>query len=187
MDQSFFYPATAADLNRIEWNGEPVLTTAQLAFKFECNVKNLRMNFKNNENRFVEGKHFYKLEGDALKQFKIDTNDEAKSFGVAPSVNVLYLWTQRGAARHAKMLNNDTAWEIYELLEDTYFKQAEKKDAVTGEVVSDFQRGVELGKLAPHAKDPLAKATIVAKAANLILGYDFLELPTAPKQLTLNF
>lgn len=85
------------------------------------------------------------------------------------------------------MLNNDTAWEIYELLEDTYFKQAEKKDAVTGEVISDFQRGVELGKLAPHAKDPLAKATIVAKAANLILGYDFLELPTAPKQLTLNF
>lgn len=182
--EQFFFPAPVADLNRIEWNGEPVLTTEQLAFKFECNAKNLSANFKNNEERFIEGKHYYKLEGDVLREFK----DESKTFGfVGNRVNVLYLWTRRGASRHAKMLNNDTAWEIYELLEDTYFKQAEKKDAVTGEVVSDFQRGVELGKLAPHAKDPLAKATIVAKAANLILGYDFLELPAAPKQLTLNF
>ena len=183
MDQTFFFPAPVADLNRIEWNGEPVLTTEQLAFKFECKAVNLRDNFRNNAERFVEGKHYFKLAGDALREFK----REVENFNVAANRNVLYLWTKRGVARHAKMLNNDTAWEIYELLEDTYFKQAEKKDAVTGEVVSDFQRGVELGKLAPHAKDPLAKATIVAKAANLILGYDFLELPTAPKQLTLNF
>ena len=183
MDQTFFFPAPVADLNRIEWNGEPVLTTEQLAFKFECNAENLSRNFRNNKERFAEGKHYYKLDGDALREFK----SEGKNFPVAANLNVLYLWTRRGASRHAKMLNNDTAWEIYELLEDTYFKQAEKKDAVTGEVVSDFQRGVELGKLAPHAKDPLAKATIVDKAANLILCYDFLELPTAPKQLTLNF
>ena len=183
MDQTFFFPAPVADLNRIEWNGEPVLTTAQLAFKFECNEAQIRQNFRNNRERFIEGKHYYKIDGDALANLRVENFD----LQISAQTRVLTLWTKRGVARHAKMLNNDTAWEIYELLEDTYFKQAEKKDAVTGEVVSDFQRGVELGKLAPHAKDPHAKAAIVAKAANLILGYDFLELPTAPKQLTLNF
>lgn len=184
MEQTFFFPAPVADLNRIAWNGEPVLTTAQLADRFDCNPNNLKTNFNHNRDRFIEGKHFYRLEGKALTTFKDCVKDIN---AVNDHTRVLTLWTKRGVARHAKMLNNDTAWEIYELLEDTYFKQAEKKDAVTGEVISDFQRGVELGKLAPHAKDPLAKATIVAKAANLILGYDFLELPTAPKQLTLNF
>lgn len=37
-------------------------------------------------------------------------------------VNCLYLWTDRGAARHAKILETDEIWEVYEELEDTYFK-----------------------------------------------------------------
>lgn len=33
----------------------------------------------------------------------------------------LTLWTERGAARHAKMLDTDQAWEVFEKLEDCYF------------------------------------------------------------------
>ncbi len=33
----------------------------------------------------------------------------------------LYLWTRRGAMRHAKMLNTDKAWDVFEMLEDSYF------------------------------------------------------------------
>ncbi|EPW0481128.1 ORF6N domain-containing protein, partial [Escherichia coli] len=33
------------------------------------------------------------------------------------------LWTERGAARHAKMLETDRAWEVFEKLEDCYFSQ----------------------------------------------------------------
>ena len=31
------------------------------------------------------------------------------------------LWTVRGAARHAKMLETDMAWDVFEMLEDSYF------------------------------------------------------------------
>lgn len=37
--------------------------------------------------------------------------------------SVLFLWTERGVARHAKILDTDEAWEVYELLEETYFKK----------------------------------------------------------------
>ncbi|ENT3909961.1 P22AR C-terminal domain-containing protein, partial [Escherichia coli] len=33
----------------------------------------------------------------------------------------LILWTERGAARHAKMLETDQAWDVFEKLEDCYF------------------------------------------------------------------
>ncbi|MDL9985518.1 hypothetical protein QS817_20565, partial [Providencia rettgeri] len=36
-------------------------------------------------------------------------------------------WTERGAARHAKMLDTDNAWDVFEALEDFYF--AKKEDA----------------------------------------------------------
>ena len=64
------YPATVADLNRIEWYNEPVLTTAQLDEKYETTITNIKTNFNRNADRFIEGKHFFKLEGYALKQFK---------------------------------------------------------------------------------------------------------------------
>ncbi|MCJ8793617.1 ORF6N domain-containing protein, partial [Acinetobacter baumannii] len=37
----------------------------------------------------------------------------------------LILWTERGAARHAKMLDTDQAWEVFEQLEDCYFVRKE--------------------------------------------------------------
>lgn len=105
------------DLLKIEWSNQPVLTTEGLAEKFGCSPKNLRDNFANNRDRFIEGKHYFKLEGELLRAFKRD-NDE---IGIAQNLNVLYLWTKRGVARHAKILSTDAAWEVYEVLEDTYF------------------------------------------------------------------
>ena len=70
---------------------------------------------------FVVGKHFFCLEGDNLRKFR---EYSAKS-GLVLSSNTprLYLWTERGAARHAKMLSTDEAWEVFEKLEDCYFNR----------------------------------------------------------------
>ncbi len=43
-----------------------------------------------------------------------------------PKARSLILWTERGAARHAKMLETDQAWEVFEKLEDCYFSQCKK-------------------------------------------------------------
>ena len=175
------YP-TIAHIARVEYGEQPVVTTAQLAEFYGCDERNIRDNFGNNDDRFIEGKHYFKLEGDTLNSLRTDDI----GIQISPMARTLYLWTKRGAARHAKMLSTDRAWEVFEQLKDTYFNC---KSVVTDQdkFVSDFERGRELAKLAPHAKDPFAKQCIVAKAANLILGYDFLPIPAgkAQAQLTL--
>lgn len=173
------YPAIG-NITRIEYGGQPVIPTARLAEFYECTDRNIRQNFNNNADRFIEGKHFFKLEGDTLRIFKRDV----ENFDIADNVNALYLWTKRGCARHAKMLNTDKAWEVFEALEDSYFSNVVERDESLPPV-TDFQRGTELAKLAPHAKDPFAKQCIVAKAANLILGEDFLPVPDTKAQIQL--
>ena len=39
----------------------------------------------------------------------------------------LYLWTEKGALLHAKSLNTDKAWQVYDYLVDFYFRAKETK------------------------------------------------------------
>ena len=178
------YPVTIGDVTRIEYGGQPVITTAQLAEFYDCDERNISDNFKRNEDKFISDKHFFKLEGNALKEFK---DCSAESGLVGTRAAALYLWTKRGAARHAKMLSTERAWEVFEALEDIYFNGEIKRDmsGTHGTYISTFERGKELAKLAPHAKDPYVKQCIVAKAANLILGEEFLAIPEKRTQVQL--
>ena len=107
------------NIKRVEYRDQLVLTTAQLAEFYECTVDNIYDNFRKNRDRFIEGNQYFKLEGDELRMFK----REQENLRLAKNINVLYLWTKRGAARHAKMLNTDRAWEVFEALEDNYFNR----------------------------------------------------------------
>lgn len=110
----------------ITHNGVPVVTTETIASLYDTVVGNIKTNFSRNAKRFIEGKHYFKLTGSILKDFK---NKVTKSNLVACAKNAkhLTLWTERGAARHAKMLDTDNAWNVFEALEDFYF--AKKEDA----------------------------------------------------------
>lgn len=111
----------------ILFKNKPVITTAQLAGFYDVSQKNILDNFRYNADRFVEGKHFFKLEGEALKEFK----NIPENFGnVSKNAARLILWTERGAARHAKMLDTDHAWDVFERLEDSYFKPETTAPAV---------------------------------------------------------
>ena len=161
------------NITRIEYHGQPVLTTAQLAEFYETTVNNLQVNFRNNAERFVEGKHYFKLEGEELDILRL------KNFQmqISPKTRVFYLWTKKGCARHCKSVGTDKAWEVFETLEDTYFNVEKIIREAPMKSVSDFKRGRELGKLAAHAEGPYTKRRLVAGAANLILGEEFIEVP----------
>ena len=107
-------------LQIVEYNNQRVLLTEQMAQAYGCEPVQLRQNYLNNQARFQEGKHFYKLEGDELRRFKASLGESKISTDLkfAPS---LMLWTERGAARHSKMLGTDMAWEVFDQLEETYF------------------------------------------------------------------
>jgi phage antirepressor YoqD-like protein len=108
------------DIQVVEFNGERVLTTEQLAHGYECEPQQIQQNFNNNKERFVEGKHFYKLEGEELRRFK-NYIENIEVVGVGKRAPHIYLWTKRGAARHSKMLGTDRAWDMFDLLEESYF------------------------------------------------------------------
>ncbi|EAA9518303.1 ORF6N domain-containing protein [Salmonella enterica] len=95
-------------LSPITHNQIPVITTELLAQLYGTEPVRVRQGYSRNQSRFIEGKHFFKLMGSALKSFKneVSLNDFVK---IAPTTNHLILWTERGAARHAKMLETDQA------------------------------------------------------------------------------
>lgn len=109
------------ELTVLEYNNKRILTTKQLAEVYETAENNIINNFnnKNNKNRFIEGKHYYRLTGEELKQFKNQINDIDL---VDKRTSSLILWTDRGASRHCKILDTDKAWEQFDNLEETYFK-----------------------------------------------------------------
>lgn len=104
----------------IEWSGQVVITTAQLAEVYGTTTDNINSNFLKNKDRFREGKHYITLTGEELRAFK---NNPTFSGVVGKTAKQLYLWTRRGASRHCKILGTDKAWEQFDYLEDNYFEK----------------------------------------------------------------
>lgn len=101
----------------IEYSGQRVLTTAQLAEAFGTAVQIITNNFNRNRARYTEGKHYYGLTGEQKHEF---LNQNQIDLG-SKKATVIYLWTEKGAWLHAKSLNTDQAWEAYEMLVDDYY------------------------------------------------------------------
>lgn len=111
-----------SQLKVIEKNDERVLTSAQLAEVFGTDLAKIRYNFSYNKHRYVEGKHYFVLKGDELKDFKTECEIQTE----LKQVHTLYLWTEKGAFLHAKSLGTDQAWKAYEELVDDYFAKVEQ-------------------------------------------------------------
>ena len=116
---------------RIEAKGIRVLTTKQLAEAYDTTTDRIKQNFRENRKRFIDGKHYISLTGGELKAFKnqVEQGDDqvGKNALVANRAAHLYLWTKRGALLHAKSLNTDKTWQVYEYLVDYYFESQENK------------------------------------------------------------
>ncbi len=103
----------------VEYQNQRILTTEQLAEVYKTEPRRITENFERNQDHFLWGKHFFFLTGEELKEFL----QHAGSVVQNPSkVRALYLWTDRGANRHCKILDTDKAWDQFDRLEETYFK-----------------------------------------------------------------
>lgn len=108
------------ELQPVEVEGQRVLTTEQLGEVYEVEEVRIRQGFSRNQDKFQEGKHYFKLQGEELKQFKREYLKDTSL-----KLNSLMLWTERGANRHCKILDTDKAWEQFDNLEETYFRVKE--------------------------------------------------------------
>lgn len=117
--------SSTVSLPRLAYKGIPVATTETLALAYEVDAVSIRKNFSCNKGRFTEGKHYFSITGKELSAFRLSVTESNSQ--ISPKVRALTLWTERGAARHAKMLNSDKAWDMFELLEETFFRVAGKQ------------------------------------------------------------
>lgn len=118
------------ELKITEYKNIRVLTTQQLAEAYGTESRIISNNFNRNKDRYMERKHFICLEGDEKKEFV----DHHHFDDGSKKASKLYLWTEKGAFLHAKSLNTDKAWEVYDRLVDTYF---EKKPELPSWTIDD--------------------------------------------------
>lgn len=139
------------NLTVTEYKNIRVLTTQQIAEAYETDARIISNNFNRNKERYVEGKHFVCLDGEELKEFK--TNHH---FDESSRINKLYLWTEKGAFLHAKSLNTDKAWEVYDRLVDEYFEKGSRKPMTIAEQIQLLAQGnVELEEKIEAVNDDL--------------------------------
>lgn len=118
------------NLTVTEYKNIRVLTTQQIAEAYGTDTKIISKNFSRNKERYIEGKHFICLEGEELKEFKTK-----RHFDDSSRINKLYLWTEKGAFLHAKSLNTEKAWEVYDRLVDEYFDKDSRKPMTIAEQI----------------------------------------------------
>lgn len=139
----------------IEHNGVRVITTELLAQVYETSTDRIKQNFNRNKENFKEGVHYFLLQGDALRAFK---DEVSFSDLVGKNASQLYLWTERGANRHCKILDTPKAWEQFDNLEETYFMVKEQRKAAIG------------GKTAKSGKTPEELAAADKRATAMLLN-----------------
>lgn len=132
------------------YKGIRVLTTQQIAEAYDTNTDTITKNFNRNKGRYTEGKHFICLKGDELREFKANGQID-----LLPSVNTIYLWTKKGAFLHAKSLNTDTAWEVYDRLVDDYFDKQEKPMSAIEQLQLQSQAILEVNEKIDTVKQEL--------------------------------
>lgn len=143
----------------VEVKGMKVLTTRQIAEAYGVSKDKIIYNFNYNKDRYVLGKHYIEVFGEELRRLK-RTCEIQSSFKYAKT---LYLWTEKGALLHAKSLNTDKAWEVYDYLVDFYFRAKEEPNPVPVETVPVVSRQGD--KKLPQIDNPIGVLKLLLQVA----------------------
>lgn len=161
------------NLSVTEYEGIRVLTSKQLAEAYGTTPDVIGYNYRYNRERYKEGKHYIMLEKQALREYKITNVEIQRSL---PKISKLYLWTEKGALLHAKSLNTDKAWEVYDYLVDFYFRVKEqpvvketKLEPVkkpSGREVVDIPENIKIQEAIKEAEDYITALSVALKEYN---------------------
>lgn len=120
----------------MEWNGEYVITTQDVAKEHGLEVRVINQKFRRNKSHFVLNVDYY------IVDKKMITNCDDLFYHDS---DLLYLFTRKGYLKFVKTINDDKAWVIYNRLISAYFgekltaeskfleKSKENRKGLTGE------------------------------------------------------
>ena len=163
-------------LEIVEYKNKRVLTTEQVAQAYECDKQQVMQNYNNNKDRFEEGKHYFRLEGEELKAFK-NYFENIEVVGIGKRAPFAYLWTRQGASRHCKMLGTDKAWDMFDCLEENYFnppKQIEpmnRWDAIIQMATAQKEHEKRMTQIEERVLEVESKQVTIDKHYYTISGY----------------
>jgi phage anti-repressor protein len=101
------------------------------------------------------------LTGDDIRAFR-ETHD------LPSNLNKLYIWSERGVLLHAKSLNTDRAWAVYERLIDFYFNSRQQQPQT--EIQPQPQRQPQLHDSQPSPRRNLMASGVLASSVYAFLG-----------------
>lgn len=163
------------ELQVVEVKGIRTLTSKQLTECYGTTTDIIKKNFSRNRERYVEGKHYIYMDRDELREVK---TTYPQFEGELKRTSRTHFWTEKGALLHAKSLNTDKAWEVYEYLVDFYFrakevipvqeqpKSASVKDQSDREVV-DIPENMEIQEAIKEAEDYITALSVALKEYNM--------------------
>lgn len=149
-------------LKTVEHKGIRVLTSEQLSRAYETTTDTLKRNFNYNKKYYKEGKHYIKLEGEELRQFKA----RYEIVTTLKYASILYLWTEKGALLHAKSLNTDKAWEVYDYLVDFYFRAKEGETAPAVKETKPAKADKPRAQKLPQTDNPIRILKVLLQVAD---------------------
>ncbi|EKK4079437.1 ORF6N domain-containing protein [Cronobacter dublinensis] len=152
-------PVAARDLHVVEYLGQRVVTTEQMAAGYGATEQMITNNFNRNKSRFVEGKHYFKLSGRDVEILR----NSFRGVQISSKARSLTLWTERGAANHAKMLETDQAWGYHEDLVEFYFTQ---RDVISAPAIQSTISRKELALMIIEAEERAEAAALENKTLN---------------------
>ena len=108
------------NLKPIEYGGQKVLLSRQVAEVFGITHTKVKKTFQSHRAKFVAGEHFYLLEGAELEEFRTEHLQEFKRMRMA---QMIYLWTAAGVALLSERFVDGK--KIYAELAREYFNAPE--------------------------------------------------------------
>jgi hypothetical protein len=101
----------------IEWNGQRVITTQEMAIHHNLETRILNQKFRRNQKYFTENIDYFIITKNDISESQIEIQD----LFVVNNMYEIYLFTESGYLRFVKTINDDRAWEIYNQLIESYF------------------------------------------------------------------
>ena len=109
-------------------------TVAELHGK---SVSEVNQNINRNRNRFIDGVHIVDLKTSKELVITLSDNQIMTQDAINRSKNI-YLLSERGYVRLLKIMDDDTAWEKWDIIEAEYFDLKEVKQNPTLEIDLDL-------------------------------------------------
>lgn len=172
------------------------MTVKDIAGIHNKEVKHVNELINRNINRFKKGIDLLDLKVVVLNDYNLEAYGFSK-MQVSKSPN-LYILSERGYAKLLKILEDDTAWEIYDQLVDNYFNyrktvktinsnasdlEIRQMNAIARLENAKIRKAKLLAELSRDATNEVNKSLLQDKAVEVLSGEKLLEMPTLRQHL----